>query len=118
MNEETTTYFQLGTCQENLNKLIKVSEKKPISRDYKKDNLAIGCYYFNKFQYIEKFFNSKNFNKNFPKKEIYIINLLDYCLNNKIKINFFNLEKFVHLGVPSQYEDFLNYHSFLRHHNH
>ena len=26
MNEETTTYFQLGTCQENLNKLIKVSE--------------------------------------------------------------------------------------------
>ena len=93
--------------------LIKVSEKKPISRDYKKDNLAIGCYYFNKFKYIEKFFNSKNFNKNFLKKEIYIINLLDFCLNNKIKINFFNLEKFVHLGVPSQYEDFLNWKNIL-----
>ena len=93
--------------------MTKVSEKKPISKDYKRDNLAIGCYYFKNFEYIEKFFNSKSFRKNFQKKEIYIINLLNYCLKSKIKINFLNLKRFVHLGIPSQYESFLGWKNIL-----
>tara|TARA_B100000963_G_C22632361_1_gene675645 strand:+ start:2911 stop:4401 length:1491 start_codon:yes stop_codon:yes gene_type:complete len=93
--------------------LTKVSEKKPISKDYKRDNLAIGCYYFKNFEYIEKFFDSKSFKKNFQKKEIYIINLLNYYLKSKIKINFLNLKRFVHLGIPSQYESFLGWKNIL-----
>ena len=91
----------------------KVSEKKSISEDYKKDYLAIGCYFFENFKYFENFFNLKKFKKTAKKKEIYIINLLNFCLKNKIKINHFNINEFVHLGVPSQYENFLYWKNIL-----
>ena len=91
----------------------KVSEKKTIKSDYKKNNLAIGCYHFKKFQYFEDYFYSKNFKKLQKKKEIYIINLIENCLRNKITINHFRVNKFAHLGVPSQYEDFINWKSII-----
>ena len=87
--------------------VTKVSEKKTISQDYKKNNLAIGCYYFKNFQYFEIFFNTKSFQEIIKQKEIYVINLLNFLLKTKVKINHFNLGKFVHLGVPDQYENFL-----------
>ena len=90
-----------------------VSEKKSIIADYKKNYLAIGCYYFKNFQYFENFFNENEFKKQINKKEIYIINLLNYCLKNKIKINHFTINRFVHLGIPNQYEDFLNWKDIL-----
>ncbi len=94
----------------NKKKIVKkVSEKKLIKKDYKKNNLAIGCYYFKKFKFFENFFNSNDFNNNIKKKEIYIINLLDYCLKIKLEINFYSLNNFVHLGTPYQFEDFINW---------
>ncbi len=91
----------------------RVSEKKKIHIDYKKNYLAVGCYYFKKFEYLENFFNENNFIKQSKIKEIYIINLLNYCLRKKIKINHFKINQFVHLGIPSQYEDFLNWKNIL-----
>ena len=91
----------------NKKKVNKVSEKKLIKNDYKKNNLAIGCYHFQKFKVIENFFESIDFKNNPKDKEIYIINLLNYCLKIKIEISYFDLNKFVHLGIPYQYEDFL-----------
>ena len=93
--------------------VINVSEKKTIIKDYKKNYLAAGCYYFKKFEYFEDFFNNFNFKKLRKKKEIYIINLLYYCLKNKIKINHYILDHFVHLGDPNQYEDFMNWKNIL-----
>ena len=90
-----------------------VSEKKTILTDYKKNFLAVGCYYFKNFEYFEKFFKEKNFKSQSKKKEIYIINLLNYYLRKKIKINHFVINQFVHLGIPSQYEDFLNWKNIL-----
>ena len=90
-------------------KVNKVSEKKLIKKDYKKNNLAIGCYYFKQFEIFEKFFKSNDFKGNIKKKEIYIINLLNYCLKKKLEINFYNLNNFVHLGLPSQFEDFIDW---------
>ncbi len=87
----------------------RVSEKGLIKKDYKKNYLAIGCYYFKKFKFFENFFLSNSFKINFKKKEIYIINLLNYCLKKKLEIDFYNLKNFVHLGLPYQFEDFINW---------
>jgi molybdopterin-guanine dinucleotide biosynthesis protein A/choline kinase len=97
------------------NEIISVSEKKKIHPDYKKNYLAVGCYYFRNFEYFEKFFIESNFKKQSKKKEIYIINLLNFCLKKKITINHFTINQFVHLGIPSQYEDFLNWKNILIH---
>ena len=65
-------------------KVNKVSEKKLIKKNYIKNNLAIGCYYFKKFHFFKKFFDSSDFKKQVRKKEIYIINLLNYYKKKKI----------------------------------
>ena len=90
-------------------KVNKVSEKKLIKKNYIKNNLAIGCYYFKKFHFFKKFFDSSDFKKQVRKKEIYIINLLNYCIKKKIEIDFYNLKNFVHLGLPNQFEDFIHW---------
>ena len=90
-------------------KVNKVSEKKLIKKNYIKNNLAIGCYYFKKFHFFKKFFDSSDFKKQVRKKDIYIINLLNYCIKKKIEIDFYNLKNFVHLGLPNQFEDFIHW---------
>ena len=95
------------------NEIIKVSEKKKILPDYKKNYLAVGCYYFRNFKYFEKFFTESKFKKQSKKKEIYVINLLNYFIKKKIIINHYIINQFVHLGIPSQYEDFLNWKNIL-----
>ncbi len=109
---ETDSKSDFFTCKKN-GKVKKVSEKKKINKDYKKNYLAIGCYYFENLKYFEKLFNSKNFRDTTKKKEVYIINLLSLCLKNKIQINYYNLTKFVHLGIPEQYEDFIRWRNTL-----
>ncbi len=89
------------------NLVTRVSEKKKILKDYKKNNLALGCYYFKSFKYFETFFNSPEIKKITNNKEIYVINLLEFLMKIKVKINYFNIKKFVHLGTPNQYENFL-----------
>ena len=89
------------------NFVSKVSEKKTILNDYKVNDLAIGCYYFENFEFFENFFYSKYFKKNYLKKENYIINLIDFLINSRKKINYFEISNFVHLGTPYQYENFI-----------
>lgn len=87
--------------------VTRVSEKKKILKDYKKNNLALGCYYFKNFEHFEIFFNSPEIKKVTNNKEIYVINLIEFLMKIKVKINYFNIKKFVHLGTPKQYENFL-----------
>jgi|TARA_B100001964_G_scaffold235017_1_gene294420 hypothetical protein len=102
--------FCLADQNENL---IEISQKKPISKDYKNDLLAIGCYYFKKYSLIGNFFqNYKNF-LSVNKKEYYLVTLLKYLIRKENKINFYNIDNFVHLGLPSQYEDFINWKKIL-----
>jgi hypothetical protein len=101
-------------CIENSKTIInKVSEKKIFGKDYKKNLLAVGCYYFNEFSYFMYYFE-KNFIllKNL-KKELYIINLIEFLIKNQIKINHYKIDKFVHLGDPVQYENFLAWRKIL-----
>ena len=101
-------------CLENSKKFInKVSEKEIFGKDYKKNLLAIGCYYFSKFDYFIDYFNKNYFFFKNLKKELYIINLLDFLIKNKIKINHYKVDKFVHLGNPMQYENFLAWKKIL-----
>ena len=84
-----------------------VSKKKLLIKDYKKNNLAIGCYFFRNFNFLENFFDLKKISTILIKNEIYIIDLLKFLIKKKIEINYFNINKFVHLGLPNQYENFL-----------
>ena len=90
-----------------LNGSIKdISEKKTFGKDYQKELLAIGCYYFKKIDFLNNFFFRNELQ---IKKEYYLTSLVKYLLKKKIKIKSININKFVHLGIPEQYEDFLKW---------
>lgn len=83
-----------------------VKKKQPFNKDYKKNFLAIGIYYFKNLNLIDKFFQKKFiFKKN---KEYYFIDIIKN-IHKKNKIYTYNLKKFAHLGFPEQYEDFLKW---------
>ena len=102
--------FKSDFCKANRDKKIfKTSIKKPISKDYKNDLLAIGCYYFQNFQFLKNYFeNEKKFINN-KRDEIYLISIIDYLIKKKIDVTFYNIRNFVHLGIPSQYENFIHW---------
>ena len=102
--------FRSDFCKANKNKeIFKTSIKKPISKDYKNDLLAIGCYYFKNFQFFRNYFkNDKKFILN-KKREVYLISIIDYLIKKRIKVLLYNIENFVHLGIPSQYENFIHW---------
>lgn len=99
-------------CSIKKKNIIDIKEKKLFVPDYKKNFLAIGCYYFKSFSLIKQhmtiFKNKTKFNK-----EFYLVSLIKSLIKNKIGVNFFNIKNFVHLGMPSQYEDFRNWQDIL-----
>lgn len=96
-------------CAQNKNKnIIAVSEKKTNTKNYSNEMLAIGCYYFNNLNIVEKFTKKIDFYSN-KKKEYYLISLINILIKNKILINQFLVSKFVHLGTPAQYQDYLKW---------
>ena len=105
---------QSDFCSINQNNYInKISEKKLIFKDYKKNFLAIGCYYFCNFKLLEDFFKKNKIFLRTKTKEYYLVSLINFLIKQKIKVNFYNLKNFVHLGVPSQYENFINWKKIL-----
>lgn len=98
-------------CLINKNNTIKsISQKKTHFSDYKNEHLAIGCYYFINFNLISESLKKINFiSKQKKKEEFYLVSLIKILLNKKIKVFSKKINKFVHLGNPAQYEDFLNW---------
>ncbi len=92
-------------CKVKKDRIINISEKKTFTKNYEKEFLAIGCYYIENFSYLKKYFlNNNNFN---TKKEFYLTSFIKYLIKFKSKVSYLNIKKFVHLGIPEQYEDYL-----------
>ena len=51
----------------------------------------------------------------FKKKgELYLVSLIKHYLKSKIKIYPYKIKKFVHLGTPEQYSDFINWKNIIK----
>ena len=102
-------------CKVKGNQIVNISEKKTFTKSYEKELLAIGCYYLRNFSYLKKyFFNNNGFN---IKKEFYLTSFIKYLLKLENKVSYLNIKKFVHLGIPDQYEDYLIWKNYFRNPN-
>ena len=101
-------------CVIRNNHVIKIKQKRTNFKDYKIDNLAIGCYFFKSLNYINFFFSQFKKKIFSIKKEFYLLTLINFLIKNKIKISNFEIKKFVHLGFPEQYEDFLKWNKRIK----
>ena len=93
-------------CLINNSLINQVQKKSFIGDDYKENLLAIGCYYFQNFTILNNSLSSMKIALK-QNKEFYLIDLLEKNLEQKKLIYSYQVKKFVHLGIPSQYEDFL-----------
>lgn len=99
-------------CKIKNNKVLKMSKKKTFLKDYKKDNLAIGCYFFKSKKLLNDYFNEKrNFDK---RKEYYVLSIINFLINKNTNVFDYKLNNFVHLGTPDQYEDFINWRNEIK----
>jgi bifunctional N-acetylglucosamine-1-phosphate-uridyltransferase/glucosamine-1-phosphate-acetyltransferase GlmU-like protein len=102
-------------CKVKGNQIVNISEKKTFTKNYEKELLAIGCYYIKNFSYLKQYFlNNNNFN---IKKEFYLTSFIKYFLKLKNKVSNLNIKKFVHLGIPDQYEDYLIWKNYFKNKN-
>ena len=99
-------------CLIKKNQIKKISQKKTFSNNYKNDYLAIGCYFFKNLNYLNSCFKKKS-NIFIGNKEFYLVSLIRELIKKNTKISNFNIKSFVHLGIPSQYVDFLNWKNIL-----
>ena len=92
-------------CLIKKNKILMMSQKKTFTNNYANENVAIGCYFFKKIDYINKFFNQVPL---YPKKEYYLLSVINYFAKY-FNIKSIPVSSFVHLGTPEQYEDYLSW---------
>ena len=99
------------------NNLVRdLSEKKSFTRNTSEEFASTGSYYFKDFdifkEYSLKALNSKLLKKNF--KEIYVSLPYLFLLKEKKKILNFEVNKFISLGTPKDYNEYINWQNFFK----
>jgi len=98
-------------CLSKKKLITNVKKKGFIGSNYKTNLLAIGCYYFNNFSLLNN--TLLNIKIRSQTNEFYLIDLLEKNLKEKKIIYYYSVKKFAHLGIPSQYEDFLSWQKYF-----
>jgi NDP-sugar pyrophosphorylase family protein len=97
------------------NEIINLREKKSFTKKPFLEFASTGAYYFNNFEnlksYASKVFKSKSFKSNF--KEIYVSLLYLPMIKEKQKIFNFEVNNFISLGTPKDYNQFINWKEFF-----
>jgi len=99
------------------NKLVtELREKKSFTKNPSNEFASTGIYYFNNFSSFKKngikALNDKRMLKKY--KEIYASLPYIYLLNDNLNILNFEVERFISLGTPKDYEEFTHWLSFFK----
>ena len=99
-----------------LNKeIIGLREKRSFTNQPSSEFASTGSYYFKNFSdlkyYTNKTFQNKKLIKNF--KEMYVSLLYLTILNKKKKILNFEADKFISLGTPKDYSQYIDWQNFF-----
>jgi len=99
------------------NKLVtELREKKSFTKKPSEEFASTGIYYFNNFGIFKKNGYRALEDKKMVKKykEIYVSLPYTYLLNEKTNILNFEVERFVSLGTPKDYEEFIHWLNFFK----
>lgn len=97
------------------NQIVSLREKKSFTNKPHKEFASSGMYYFKNFslfkEYSLKALNSKVLKNKY--KEIYVSLPYLFLIREKKNILNFQVEKFISLGTPKDYNEYLNWYSFF-----
>ena len=98
---------------DNDNLIKEVSVKEVIDKDYIKDSIIIGAFYFRNAKIFKKLYEeqlSRNITVN---GEFYIDSLLQIGLEHKMIIREVQVNRYLSLGTPSNYETYLYWEQYF-----
>tara|TARA_B110000261_G_scaffold162214_1_gene205283 strand:- start:25 stop:1551 length:1527 start_codon:yes stop_codon:yes gene_type:complete len=104
-----TLYAYIKTDKKN--NFIKIKEKSSFTKIPHTEYASCGIYYFKSFN-IFSTFAKKLFNKN--KGEAYVSLIYNHMQKAKLKINVFEVEKFICLGTPFDYENYVFWQKYFK----
>ena len=97
------------------NEIINLREKKAFTNEPFLEFASTGSYYFRDFSdlkfYTQKAFKTKAIIKNY--KEIYVSLLYLAIINKKKKILNFEVDKFISIGTPKDYNQYTDWYNFF-----
>lgn len=99
-----------GYIKSDKKKFIKLREKFSFTKYPEKENASCGIYYFKSFR-LYKYYAKKFISK--TKKEAYVSLIYNLMQKDKLKINIFEVKKFICLGTPYDYEIFRFWNKFF-----
>ena len=95
--------------------MIQLQEKESFTADRLSEPASCGIYYFKTFRYLldlsNKLFES---NLSMPNNESYTSLLLNICKEHEGSVYAFKIDKFICLGTPEDYEQFLYWYSVFQ----
>jgi len=93
------------------NNFIKIKEKESFTKSPQKEYASCGIYYFKSLD-LFKYYANKMLNE--VSGEAYVSLIYNYMKKEKKKINIFEVEKFICLGTPFDYKNYLFWHKYFR----
>lgn len=98
------------------NEVVDIREKKSFTKTPSQEFASAGSYYFKSFDFFKEYSNkalkSKKFLKEF--KEIYASLPFLFFLKEKKNILNFEVDRFISLGTPKDYEEYINWQNFFK----
>ncbi len=98
------------------NEIINLREKKSFTKEPSTEYASTGSYFFKDFNilkyYTEKAFKNKFINSNF--REIYVSLLYLLIIKDRYKVLNFEVEKFISIGTPRDYNQYINWLNFFK----
>ncbi len=102
-------------CKTKKTTVMEMSAKKPFTKDPFNEDLAIGCYYFDKSInwsfFVKEIYKIKR-NKNIA-NELYLLHLINNLIYHKLNVYTYKCKYFVHLGIPDQLIDYLYWKNYF-----
>ncbi len=107
-------YSDFAYCLIKNNKTVgNIIEKKTISNDPTKDQMAVGTFWFKKAENFFKSCEQAKKQKNFIKKELYIANNINNLIKNKLKVGYLEVDFWNNLGDVYNFYTYIYWKSFF-----
>ena len=95
------------------NKLLELREKKSFTNERHEEPASAGIYYFKNFYIFKKYSESLTNSTITELPEAYVSLLYNEMVNDGLNIIVTEVEKFICLGTPSDYEQFIFWHRYF-----
>ncbi len=93
-------------------KIIDIQEKKPFTINPMSENASSGAYFFKSGKLMEKYFKKAIDNNLVINGEFYVSMAYKFMIEDNLKLNIFEIQKFMQWGTPIDLKDYL-WHSKL-----